>query len=495
MTPFRVPDGTPTLQILVAGDARLLERSREIEAVDEEVLGQGRRLVATLREFRERSGFGRAISAVQTGFLRRLVAMDLGAEPFLLINPEIVSRSKETFLVWDDCLSVPDVLVRVRRHTSISLRFRDHHFRPRLWSHLPKDLSELVQHEVDHLDGVLMTERAEGEGALQPLSRWAELVGSERPPSRLSLANVVEANSRIDPAFLGSPQYECEPLSQALGAPLTLKVETLNPIRSFKGRGASFFVSQAVATGAAPPRGFVCASAGNFGQALAYACRAQGLPLSVFAAARANPLKVARMQGLGAKLHLEGVDFDAAKALGRQWARDQGLPFVEDGRDPWITEGAGTLARELLARDDAYDAILVPLGNGALLNGVARWFKAASPATEVIGVCARGAPAMQLSWRNGPGGPTVETPSAETIADGVAVRVPVPEAVADMHGRVDGVVLVDDDTTRRAMRLVEEHAGLVLEPAGALGVAAILADPPRFAGRRLATILCGGNRA
>ena len=81
MTPFRVPEGTPTLEILVAGDARLLERSREVEAVDEEVLGQGRRLVATLREFRERSGFGRAISAVQTGFQRRLVAMDLGAEP------------------------------------------------------------------------------------------------------------------------------------------------------------------------------------------------------------------------------------------------------------------------------------------------------------------------------------------------------------------------------------------------------------------------------
>jgi threonine dehydratase len=137
----------------------------------------------------------------------------------------------------------------------------------------------------------------------------------------------------------------------------------------------------------------------------------------------------------------------------------------------------------------------VPLGNGALLNGVARWIKSACPATEVIGVCAQGAPSMQRSWRNGPGGAIVETETASTIADGVAVRVPVPEAVADMHGLVDDVVLVDDETTRRSMELAERHAGLVLEPAGALGIAAIRADPARFAGRRVATILGGGNRA
>ena len=137
----------------------------------------------------------------------------------------------------------------------------------------------------------------------------------------------------------------------------------------------------------------------------------------------------------------------------------------------------------------------MPLGNGALLNGVARWVKAASPATEIIGVCAAGAPAMERSWRRGPGAPVVETETADTIADGVAVRVPIPEAVADMHGLVDDVLLVDDEVTREAMRLVETHAGVVLEPAGALGVAAILAARERFAGRAVATILCGGNRA
>lgn len=493
MPPFDV--SASPLPILVAGDERLTRRSAEVVGVDATLLAEASRLIATLRDFRDKSGFGRAISAVQVGVPKRLVAMNLGAEPFVLVNPEIVSRSDDTFLVWDDCLSVPDVLVRVRRHSRVSLVYRDHLFRLRHWNDLPRDLSELVQHEVDHLDGVLMTERAEGDRAVQPLARWPELVGSARPSHRISPAHIVEAASLIDPVFTGTPQFECEPLSAALGARLTLKVETLNPIRSFKGRGASYFVRKAVLTGTASPRGFACASAGNFGQALAYAGRSQGLPITVFAAQNCNALKAARMRDLGAEVRLAGSDFDAAKAAARDWARTEGLPFVEDGLEPWMTEGAGTIGRELLEREDAFDAILVPLGNGALLNGMARWIKAAAPATLVIGVCAAGAPAMERSWRRGPGCPVVETERADTIADGVAVRVPIPEAVADMHGLVDDVLLVEDEVTREAMRLVEAHAGLILEPAGALGVAAVLSEPERFLGLSLATVLCGGNRA
>jgi len=115
--------------------------------------------------------------------MKRMVAMNLGGGPFILLNPEITWRSEATFLVWDDCLSVPDVIVRVRRHSSISIDYRDDQFRPRRWNHLPPDLAELVQHEIDHLNGVLMTDLAEGENAVEPLSRWAELVGSARPSS------------------------------------------------------------------------------------------------------------------------------------------------------------------------------------------------------------------------------------------------------------------------------------------------------------------------
>ena len=486
------PSAAP-LPIVITGDRRLRERSREIDGIDDGLLREASALIATLRDFRDRNGYGRAISAVQGGITKRLVAMNLGAGPFILINPEITWRSDDTFLVWDDCLSVPDVLVHVRRHCSISLIYRDHRFRRREWTHLPRDLSELIQHEINHLDGVLMTDLAEGKEGVQPLSRWAELVGASRPSSRLSLENIEESARVIDPVFRNTPQYDCEPLSLSLGTNVTLKVETANPIRSFKGRGASYFLSRAIATGRVSKSGVACASAGNFGQAVAYAARAHRVPAVVFAATTANALKIDRMRALGADVHPAGRDFDEAKALGREWANAREIPFIEDGHEPWITEGAGTIGRELLARDDAFDVVLVPLGNGALLNGVGRWIKAASPATKVIGVCAEGAPAMERSWRRGPGGSIVETESVDTIADGVAVRVPIPEAVADMHGLVDDVVLVNDRTIRDAMDLLRTHAGLTVEPAGALGVAAILQDRRSYECRAVATIVCGGN--
>ena len=171
------------LPIVLAGDPRLRERSKEVESVEATLLDEASRLIATLHDFKERSGFGRAISAVQVGVMKRMVAMNLGGGPFILLNPEITWRSEATFLVWDDCLSVPDVIVRVRRHSSISINYRDDQFRPRRWNHLPPDLAELLQHEIDHLNGVLMTDLTEGENAVQPLSRWDELVGAARPAS------------------------------------------------------------------------------------------------------------------------------------------------------------------------------------------------------------------------------------------------------------------------------------------------------------------------
>lgn len=172
--------------ILIAGDSRLRKRSSEVEVVDDALLHEASALCSTLRAFRERNGFGRAISAIQIGIAKRLIGMNLGAGPFILVNPEITWRSDETFLVWDDCLSVPDIIVRVRRHTSISIRYRDDQFRERHWNDLPADLAELIQHEMDHLDGVLMTDLATGDDAVQPLSRWAELIGAARPATDAS---------------------------------------------------------------------------------------------------------------------------------------------------------------------------------------------------------------------------------------------------------------------------------------------------------------------
>jgi threonine dehydratase len=136
------------------------------------------------------------------------------------------------------------------------------------------------------------------------------------------------------------------------------------------------------------------------------------------------------------------------------------------------------------------DTILVPLGNGSLVNGIGAWVKARRPTTKVIAVVAAAAPAMALSWRLGR---AVETSTAATIADGVAVRVPVPEALAVMRATVDEVVEVDETAILAAMRLAFQTLGLVVEPAGAVGLAALLVDPELGRGRRVATVLCGGN--
>lgn len=306
-------------------------------------------------------------------------------------------------------------------------------------------------------------------------------------PHRLSPANIERAASVIDPVFLHSPQFECEPLSQVLGCTLTLKAETLNPLRSFKGRGADFFLHEAAAT--LGDRLLVCATAGNFGQAMAYACRARGRPLVVYSARNANPLKLERMRAMGAEVRLVGDDFDTAKQAARQFCADSGAAFVEDGREPAIAEGAGTIGLELLRGGARFDAVLLPLGNGALLTGVGRWLKAHAPQTKVIGVCAAGADAMAVSWREGR---VVERPEARTIADGIAVRCPVPEALADMRGCVDEVLLVSDEAIGRAIWLLFSVAGLVVEPAGAAGVAALV-EHTSLKGLRIATVLCGSN--
>jgi threonine dehydratase len=310
------------------------------------------------------------------------------------------------------------------------------------------------------------------------------------PGHRLNLAHIRRAVDVIDPVFLFSPQYNCEALSDAVGCALTLKVETANPIRSFKGRGASFLIKERLAAGAFHGRQIMGASAGNWGQALAYACRSAGLPLLLHAATIANPLKVERMKALGAEMRLFGADFDAAKSEAERVARETGGLMLADGLDPEAAEGAGTMAIELLAGPSVPDVILVPLGNGAMLTGIARWAKAARPGIRIIGVQAAGADAMEKSWRHRT---LVFPPSVATIADGIGVRVPIREAVDDMQGIVDDVLLVDDSTIIAAMRMLFSKAGLVVEPSGAAGVAAILAQPALFQGLNVATILCGGN--
>jgi len=200
---------------------------------------------------------------------------------------------------------------------------------------------------------------------------------------------------------------------------------------------------------------------------------------------------VARMRDLGATVHLTGRDFDDAKAHARRHAEQEGVPFVEDGREIAITEGAGSIAVELTQWPEPVAVAVVPLGNGALLGGIGTWLRHASPSTRVVGVCAAAAPAMResLAARR-----VVETKDARTIADGIAVRVPIPEALEYLAPVVHEVVLVSEASLRQAMSLLLDETGLVGEPAGVAGIAALIEHAHLRTGGLVATPLCGSNR-
>jgi len=301
----------------------------------------------------------------------------------------------------------------------------------------------------------------------------------------LDLDGVLAASALIDPVFLHTPLRSDAGLDAALGCRLFAKDETGNPIGSFKGRGAEFFA----ATQLQPGEAIVCASAGNFGQGMARAATRRGHPCMVFAAEIANPVKLEAMRALGADVRLAGNDFDAAKAAAREYAQTHGLRFVEDGAEPAIAQGAGTIALELLA-EAAPDVVLVPLGNGALLEGIGSVLRARLPAAEIVAVVAAGAPSMKLSLE---AGHAIETERADTIADGIAVRMPIASRLPQLRACCDRIAAVDEAQLMAAMRLLHRHFGIVVEPSGAAGIAATLAEPARYAGRGVATVLCGKN--
>lgn len=302
---------------------------------------------------------------------------------------------------------------------------------------------------------------------------------------RLKIDNIREASRLIDPVFLHTPQYYADSLSRLLGTKIVIKVETANPIRSFKGRGAEYLASKL-------PKStrLLTASAGNFGQAMAYACGRRGIDLTVYASVNANPFKLERMRMLGAAVVLHGEDFDAAKIEAKRVARATGVRMVEDGFDAETGEGAGTIGMELAEWKDRIDAVLLPLGNGALACGVGRYLKDVRPEARVVAIQSEGAPAMLESWRQKK---VVGFDTISTIADGIGVRIPIPECVQDMAGIIDDGIFVKDASLIEAMHLAHEHLGIVLEPSGAAGLAALLENRDRFAEQTVAVVLCGGN--
>jgi threonine dehydratase len=292
---------------------------------------------------------------------------------------------------------------------------------------------------------------------------------------------IESAIALIDAVFRNTPQFVEQRLAAALGRDLVVKVETLNPIGSFKARGASV-----LARGLDPERTWVCSTAGNFGQALAYLARERGAAVDAFVSPRVSSFKVDRMRALGARIEVRAQPEAAAR---EHAAASERRVLVVDGRETAMAEGAGTIGIEL-APMGPFETVVVQVGDGALISGVACWLKSVAPKTRIVGVCASGAPAMARSFASGR---PVALQGDGTIATALAITEPVPESLARVTALADELVLVDDDDLRRATELVADCVGVLVEPAGAAGVAALLRHGDDLPGARAAVILTGSG--
>ena len=253
----------------------------------------------------------------------------------------------------------------------------------------------------------------------------------------------------------------------AKGRDLHLKREDVHELGAFKWRGALPTIDAYKKKGAAA---VVTASTGNHGAAVAWACRERGLRAMVYAPAGASLAKLALIDALGAELRLVGTDLDFAKDEGKRFAAEARIPFFEDGIEPTQYEGYGAIADEIVDQlGFPPAAVVVPVGNGALIGGIGQRFKTCAPETEVIGVAAREAPVMALSFD---AGRVVECSRMATFADGLAVRVAIPEAVERLSRAVDRMLVVSERAMAEAVRDLE-GCGIRAEGAAAAGFASL----------------------
>jgi threonine dehydratase len=304
---------------------------------------------------------------------------------------------------------------------------------------------------------------------------------------RIPLPKIEEARALLKSYFTPTPVIEATapgPADQAF----FLKVETGLPTGSFKVRGAVYALSVNARTQAIAE--VVAASTGNHGAAVAYAGRLLGIPATIFLPERPNPAKARRIRDSAGRIVEAGRDLSAAIDAASEYARRSGAFFLHDAADPDVPAGAGTIALEVLDQLPLVEAIYVPMGDTALIRGVASAAKQLNPAISIVGAVAERAPAYFLSWQRRL---AVETPSADTIADGLAVRRALQPNVDDICALVDDVRLVSDDEMVKAIEHLSSTEHIVAEPAGAAATAAYLKDSKR---RRVSVALVtGGNPA
>jgi threonine dehydratase len=303
------------------------------------------------------------------------------------------------------------------------------------------------------------------------------------PPT---IEDIRSAARRIDGAVIRTPMLVSRTLSEIIGAEVWLKFENLQFTSAYKERGALNKLLQLTPEERA--RGVIAASAGNHAQAVAYHAKRLGIPATIVMPEPTPTVKVTQTAGHGAKVVLYGAMFDDAYARARELALENGYVFVPPFDDAQIIAGAGTVALEMLEDAPELDTIIVPIGGGGLMSGVSIASRAVKPEIELIGVEAELYPSMKCAIQgcNLPMG-------GDTLAEGIAVKQPGDLTSRILKDYVNDVMLVSERDLERAVAMLVGIEKTVVEGAGAAGLAAMLSDPGRFKGKKIATLLCGGN--
>ena len=303
------------------------------------------------------------------------------------------------------------------------------------------------------------------------------------PPT---IDDIRAAAERIDGAVIRTPMLVSKTLSEIIGAEVWLKFENLQFTAAYKERGALNKLLQLTPEERA--RGVIAASAGNHAQAVAYHAKRLGIPATIVMPESTPTVKVTQTKGHGATVVLFGRIVDDAFARARELALENGYVFIHAFDDPQIIAGAGTVGLEMLEDAPDLDAITVPIGGGGLMSGVSIAARAMKPDIELIGVEAELYPSMKCAIQN------CQMPlGGDTLAEGIAVKQPGELTSRILKEYANDVVLVSERDLERAVAMLVGIEKTVVEGAGAAGLAAMLSEPDRYKGKKVATLLCGGN--
>jgi threonine dehydratase len=301
------------------------------------------------------------------------------------------------------------------------------------------------------------------------------------------LSDVLAARRRIAPYLQPTPLYSYPALDTLAGTRVWVKHENHQPIGAFKVRGGLNLISQLGPDDRR--RGVITASTGNHGQSVAYAAAVFGVPAIVCVPEHANPVKVESMRALGAEVIGHGRDFDEARERCEKLAAERGYRYIHSANEPALIAGVATYTLEILEAQPDTDVIVVPVGGGSGAAGACVVATAVRPSIEVIGVQSEAAPAAYRSWQ---ARALVEDTMA-TLAEGLATRTAFELTQRILWERLDDFVLVSEAQLTDATRFMISKTRNLVEPSGAAALAAVLADPGRFAGRRVAIVCSGGN--